>query len=202
MTVSALHLRGRVLRVAVGPQRTQVTLVSGPPVRVESPAGTQTLRPGAPLVLQTRRPDLTPTDDVARCQPVSADPATAEPAESAVDGTDITQWIGPAAAASLRVDLGRAVPLGSVAVTRAPVTTFPAPPGGGKGTTVPTRSAGERVEASVDGTTWRVLGTVTAPTLADQVPGDGQPARYVRVVALGATEALPLIVGELSVRAG
>ena len=202
VTVSALHWRGRVLRVAVGPQRTEVTLLSGPPVRVESPAGTSTLRHGAPLVLATRRPDLTPTANIARCRSVSADPATAEPAESAVDGTDITQWIGPAATASLRVDLGRAVRLGSVVLTRAPVTTFPAPPGGGKGTTVPTRSAGERLEASVDGMTWRVLGTVTAPALRDEVGGDGQPARYVRVVALGATEALPLIVGELSVVAG
>jgi hypothetical protein len=58
------------------------------------------------------------------------------------------------------------------------------------------------VEASVDGTTWRVLGTVTAPTLRDEVPGDGQPARYVRLVALGATDAVPLIVGELSVQSG
>ena len=32
------------------------------------------------------------------------------------------------------------------------------------------------------------------------VPGDGQPARYVRLVALGATDTVPLIVGELAVR--
>lgn len=32
--------------------------------------------------------------------------------------------------------------------------------------------------------------------------GDGQPARYVRLVALGATETVPLIVGELAVQAG
>ena len=73
---------------------------------------------------------------------------------------------------------------------------------GGKGVTKPTVSAGERVEASADGTTWRTVATVSSPTLADTIPGDGQPARYVRLVALGATEAVPLIVGELAVQAG
>jgi trehalose/maltose hydrolase-like predicted phosphorylase len=198
VTASALHWRGRVLRVDVGPQQTQVSLISGAPVAVETPAGTQTL--SGTLVLPTRRPDLTPTPDLARCRPTLADPVTAEPPEAAADGTDITQWIGPTSAASIRVDLGQTVPLGPVTVTRAPVTTFANP--NGKGVTMPTRSAGERVEASADGTTWRVLATVTSPTLRDEVPGDGQPARYVRLVALGATESVPLIVGELAVRAG
>ncbi len=99
------------------------------------------------------------------------------------------------------MDLGTSVPLGPVTVTRSPVTTF-ASTTGGKGVTKPTVSAGERVEASADGTTWRTVGTVSSPTLADTVPGDGRPARYVRLHALGATETVPLIVGELAVRAG
>ncbi|HEU4346713.1 MAG TPA: glycosyl hydrolase family 65 protein [Actinoplanes sp.] len=201
VTASALHWRGRVLRVSVGPQQTQVTLLSGAAVTVETPAGTRTVAPGAPLVLPTRRPDLTPTANIARCKPTLAAPATAEPAEAAADGTDITQWIGPTSSASIRVDLGTAVPLGQVSVTRSPVTTF-ASTTGGKGVTKPTVSAGERVEASADGTTWRTVGTVSSPTLSDTVPGDGRPARYVRLVALGATEEVPLIVGELGVRAG
>ena len=191
-----MHWRGRVLSIDVGPQNTTVRLVSGAPVTVETPAGTQTL--SGTLSLPTRRPDQTPTSDIARCKPTLADPATAEPAEAAADGTDITQWIGPTSDASIRVDLGQSVPFSSVVVTRNPVTTFAVP--NGKGVTKPTQSAGERVEASVDGTTWRVLGTVTAPTLRDEVAGDGQPARYVRLVALGATEAVPLIVGELAVQ--
>ena len=91
------------------------------------------------------------------------------------------------------------MPLGSVTVTRNPVTTF-ASTTGGKGVTMPTKSAGERGEASADGSTWRVVGTVTSPTLRDDVAGDGQPTRYVRLVALGATDTVPLIVGELSVQ--
>ncbi len=196
VTDSAVHWRGRVLRIEVGPDQTQLSLLSGSPVTVQTPGGTQTLT--GTLTLPTRRPDQTPTTDIARCRPTLADPATAEPAEAAADGTDITQWIGPTADASIRVDLGQSAPIGTVLVTRSPVTTFAVP--NGKGITKPTQSAGERVEASVDGTTWRVLGTVTAPTLRDEVAGDGQPARYVRLVALGATDAVPLIVGELAVQ--
>jgi trehalose/maltose hydrolase-like predicted phosphorylase len=199
ITDSAVHWRGRVLRIQVGPQQTQVTLLSGAAVTVETPSGTQTLRSGGGLTLPTRRPDQTPTTNLARCHPTLATPATAEPPEAAADGTDITQWIGPTADATIQVDLGRTVPLGSVTVTRNPVTTF-ASTTGGKGVTMPTKSAGERVEASADGSTWRVVGTVTSPTLRDDVAGDGQPTRYVRLVALGATDTVPLIVGELSVQ--
>jgi hypothetical protein len=77
----------------------------------------------------------------------------------------------------------------------------PAPPGGDKGVTRPTRSAGERVEASVDGRTWRLLGTIASPGLRDRVAGDGRPARWIRLVALGATDDRPLMVGELAATA-
>jgi hypothetical protein len=176
-----------------------VTLLSGAAVTVETPSGTQTLRSGGGLTLPTRRPDQTPTTNLARCHPTLAAPATAEPPEAAADGTDITQWIGPTAEATIQVDMGQTVPLGSVTITRNPVTTF-ASTTGGKGVTMPTKSAGERVEASADGSTWRVVGTVASPTLRDDVAGDGQPTRYVRLVALDATETVPLIVGELSVQ--
>ena len=89
---SALHWRGRTLSVAVGPWTTLVTLESGRPVRVSTPAGTRLLR--STLVLPTRRPDGKPTTDLARCHTATAAPATAEPVEAAVDGTVITQWIG------------------------------------------------------------------------------------------------------------
>ena len=83
----------------------------------------------------------------------------------------------------MQVDLGTPVPLARVEVVRNDVTTFPAPPGGDQGVTKPTVSAGERVEASVDGTSWRVVGSVTSPTLDDVVDGDGQPDATSRLVA-------------------
>ena len=130
-----------------------------------------------------------------------ASPATAEPAEAADDGSVATQWIGPTAAAAMprrpRPGQGAWRRHGRARAgddVRAPPGNAP------KGVTKPTRSAGERVEASVDGSRWRLVATVTAPTLHDVVAGDGLPARYVRLVALGATPAVPLIVGELGVQ--
>jgi hypothetical protein len=88
VTDQALHWQGRVLRVAVGPRQTTVTLLDGPAVPVSWPAGSAVLRAARPLAIPTRRPDLAPTADLARCRPVLADPATTEPAEAAADGTD------------------------------------------------------------------------------------------------------------------
>lgn len=199
VTLSALSWRGRVLRVQIGPRTTSVRLLSGAPAVVESPAGVRVLTAGSPVVLPTRRPDLTPTADTARCRPAVAAPATAEPAESAVDGTVSTAWLGDAPAATLRVDLGRTVPVGRVEVRRPAVSTVP---GTEQGVTRPTVSAGEAVDVSTDGVTWRRLGVVTRPALRDVVSGGSRPARYVRLTALGGTADRPLVVGELDVRAG
>jgi hypothetical protein len=172
-----------------------VSLRSGAPVRVSSPEVTRVLR--STLVLPTRRPDQKATDDLARCRPATAAPGTAEPAEAADDGTVITQWIGDDPSATVTVDLGAAKTLSSVTVARNALTTYPAPPGGDKGVTKPTVSADTRVEVSADGQTWRTLGTVDGTRLRVTVAGDADPARYVRLVALGATADVPLIVGEL-----
>ncbi len=192
---SALHWRGRTLSVAVGPHHTRVTLRSGRAMRVTTPGGTHLLR--TTLTLPTRRPDLKPTGDLARCRAAQASPATAEPAEAAVDGTVITQWIGDEPSAEVTVDLGAAKAVATVSVARNAVTTYPAPPGGDKGVTKPTVSADARVRVSADGQTWRTLGTIAGTSLHGSVAGDGQPVRYVRLVAVGATADVPLIVGDL-----
>ena len=82
-------------------------LVSGSRgARSTPPAGTALLR--STMTLPTRRPDLTPTTNLARCRRGDrGHPATAEPAEAAVDGTVTTQWIGETAGAKVTVDLGR-----------------------------------------------------------------------------------------------
>ncbi len=197
---SALHWRGRTLSVVVGPRTTLVRLESGRPVRLSTPAGTHLLR--STLVIPTRRPDLAPTSDLARCRPATASPATAEPPGAAVDGPIITQWIGDDTSARLTVDLGRARTVGTVTVARNPVTTYPAPPGGDKGVTKPTVSAAASVRVSADGRTWRTLGTVAGTSLRSSLAGDGGPVRFVRLVASGATADVPLIVGELRATRG
>ena len=195
---SAIHWRGRTLSVAVGPRVTRVALRSGPPVRVSMPKGVRVLR--STLVLPTRRPDLKPTRDLARCRPVAATPPTAEPAESVNDGTVTTQWIGDAPSATITARLRHARAVGRVAVVRNAVTTYPAPPGHDKGVTKPTVSADAKVLVSDDGHTWRTLGTVDGTRLRGVVPGDGHPVRFVRLVAVHASADVPLIVGELRAR--
>jgi len=114
-----------------------VILLSGGAVTIQPLSGTQTLRSGGGLTLLTRRPDQTPTTNPARCNPTLATPATAEPPEAAADGTDITQWIGPTADATIQVELGQTVPLGSVTITRNPGTTFASTSGGKGGAMAP-----------------------------------------------------------------
>ena len=73
IVLHAVQWRGRVFQIAIGPQRTTVTLLersaaSGRRRR----AGLRTVRRGHPLTLATRRPDLTATGDLVRCGRVAA----------------------------------------------------------------------------------------------------------------------------------
>ena len=138
--------------------------MSGRPVNVETHTGTRRLT--SVMTLDTRRPDLLATTNVARCRPVAANPSTAEPAEAANDGTN-TQWIGETATAKVTVDLGAAQQIGSVTLSRNPLgpTTYPPPPDGDKGVTRTTVQPDARVQVSADGSTWRTLGTVDGTEL-------------------------------------
>lgn len=148
-----MRWRGRTYDIAIGPKETTVRLTSGDAFRVESPrvesprvksqhvesprGGTVTVAPGSPAVLKTRRPDLTPTTDAARCRPATAtseDPGLY--AAAAVDGNPVTAWSPTARNASLTVDLGRPVRLGAISPKWA------------------VRPASQRVQTSKDGHTW------------------------------------------------
>ncbi|MFH0519684.1 glycosyl hydrolase family 65 protein [Streptomyces sp. M41] len=134
--VSGLRWRGRTYDIAIGPEITTVRLRSGAPIPLDTPEGRYTL--AGTVTLKTRRPDLVPTPDLARCRPVTA--TSAEPgsyAEAAVDGSAATVWSPSAERASLTVDLGRAVSVGTVRPTWVK------------------RPESYAVEVSVDGRTWR-----------------------------------------------
>ncbi|MCO5973613.1 carbohydrate-binding protein [Actinoallomurus soli] len=93
ITLDGIRYRASTLTVAIGAQRTTVTLDSGPQVSISTPDGKHSLTRGRPLTLKTARPDQDPTDDLARCQSASAD--SAQPAmlpAGAVDGNDTTTW--------------------------------------------------------------------------------------------------------------
>ncbi|MFE0171408.1 discoidin domain-containing protein [Streptomyces sp. NPDC059002] len=138
VTLRGMRWRGRTYDIAIGPKRTTVRLTSGAPFRVESPrGGTVTVTADSPAVLRTRRPDLTPTTDAARCRPVTAtseDPGLY--AAAAVDGNPATTWSPTARTASLTVDLGRPARIGAITPKWA------------------VRPASQRVETSADGHTW------------------------------------------------
>ncbi|MFD8396403.1 discoidin domain-containing protein [Streptomyces sp. NPDC059680] len=116
--VSGLRWHGRTYDVAIGPRTTTVRLVSGAPFTIDSPEGRFMLTKGDPVSLKTRRPDLVPTSDLARCRPVTA---TSEGpglyAEAAVDGNPGTAWRPERAGQSLTVHLGRSVRISHIQVT-------------------------------------------------------------------------------------
>ncbi|MFE9019880.1 glycosyl hydrolase family 65 protein [Streptomyces sp. NPDC007808] len=133
--LKGLRWHGRTYDVEIGPETTTVRLRSGEPVPLETPEGRYRL--SGTVILKTRRPDLAPTADRARCRPVTA--TSAEPgayAEAAVDGSAATVWSPAAERASLTVELGRAVRVGTVR------------PQWGK------RPAAYAVEVSADGRAW------------------------------------------------
>jgi trehalose/maltose hydrolase-like predicted phosphorylase len=207
VVLRSVSWHGRTLRVAIGRQDTTVSLLHGRAVAVEAPGATATLQPGQTLTIPTRRPDAAPTDDAARCRAATATPATAEPPQAAVDGTRASSWLAEAPGTRLQVDLGAAVPLGAVELTRPDVLAIAT----GKtdthdhARTGPTRSAGETVAVSADGRTWQTLARVAAPPVSEAFAGDGRPVRFVRVTAAGnASKKRPLVIGELAVhrRAG
>lgn len=152
VTLKGLRAQGRTYEVAIGPEETTVRLTQGEPFELETPQGSQVVSAGVPAVVKTRRPDLEPTDNLARCRPAEA--ASEQPglyANSAVDGDGTTYWSPKDAKAHLDVDLGRPVRVSKVSVEWSKV-----------------RPASHRVLTSVDGRSWREV-------------TPGVSARFVRV---------------------
>src|SRR3954469_5817376 len=176
VTIRGLHWRGRTFDIKIGASTTTVTLRSGSAFTLESPAGTRTVSSSA--TIPTRRPDLTPTDDLARCRPTAA--SSEEPgmyAEAAVDGSAATFWAPTASSADLTVDLGTVTRVSSVTTTW-----------------TDTPPASSRILTSTDGTTWTPARVGSNGKLNGPVD-----ARYVRVEVTSAGTTHPGL-RELDVR--
>ncbi|MGZ4620358.1 MAG: discoidin domain-containing protein, partial [Frankiaceae bacterium] len=162
VTLKGLHWQGRTFDITIGPHSTTVAQQTGSPLPVESPQGTQLVSAGHPLSLKTRRPDLTPTANLARCKP--AQPSSEEAgllAEAAVDGSMATIW-APAPTktrASLRVDLGQPSKVARIT----PHWTVP--------------PSTHQIVTSTDATTW----TPAPPAKPDGTLAHPVNARYIRV---------------------
>ncbi|MFC8703677.1 discoidin domain-containing protein [Streptomyces anulatus] len=171
VTLKGLRYRDATYEVGIGPRTTTVRLTSGAPFTVHTARGPRRL--SSTLELPTRRPDLTPTADAARCRPVTAtSEAPGLYAEAAVDGAPATSWSPDGAEGSLTVDLG-AKPLRLASVTPAWSDTAP---------------ASYTVETSLDGRFWR-------PYLA------GDTARKVRVTVRSEDPEKPVGLADLRVEA-
>jgi hypothetical protein len=55
MTIRDIAIRGSRLTVQIQPATTTVSLISGPTTTIDTPNGPQTITPGTPLHLATRR---------------------------------------------------------------------------------------------------------------------------------------------------
>ncbi|WP_326699627.1 discoidin domain-containing protein [Streptomyces sp. NBC_01754] len=168
--LTGLRYRGRTYDVSIGARTTTVRLTDGAPFTVHTPAGPRLLT--GTLTLPTRRPDLTPTPNAARCRPATATSETPGLyAAAAVDGSPATAWSPQGTAGTLTVDLGRAVRVTSVTPTWSD-----------------TAPATHTVETSPDGRTWRAFRT-------------GDVARKVRLTVTSQDPGKPAGVSELVVGA-
>ena len=177
VTLKGLHWHGRTFDVAIGPSTTTVSSRGGGSLPLDTPAGAKTVADNGSATLTTRRPDLAPTDDLARCKPATASTEEAgKYAEAAVDGSTATTWAPTASPGTLTVDLGSVHQLSSVVAQWA------------------VAPAKVRVSASQDGSTYTAV----------QLGGDGKvngsvEARYVRVEATASRTTVPEL-RELEVR--
>jgi len=163
-----------------------VSLVSGPALPVDTPTGQQTVGQGQSITMPTRRPDLQPTNDLARCESVSASSFVAgDDPVAAVDGSTATPWVATGPQATLTVQLAKSANLTSATITRS-------------------SSAGYSLETSTDGSNWHVVATAapTTPSGVDQFQF-AQPteALFVRLAFPGGNGAVPDI-DELTVSGG
>ncbi|MGB0123621.1 MAG: discoidin domain-containing protein [Silvibacterium sp.] len=184
ITLRNMTWQGRTFTVHIGPNETSVTLKSGDSLPVLTPGGAKTVRPGAALILPTRRADRQPTDDLSRCRPITASTSLpGSPPVAAVDGSPATAWVAAEPRATLTVTLAAPVEVGKMKVLRGSGDSF-----------------GYSVEASLDGVKWTTVHTVpAASSAADEFSLPAVRAKSVRLVFDGVGSANAPSIAELSV---
>jgi len=195
-----LQWRGRTFTVAIGQQRTTVTLQSGAPLPIHTPAGLRRVVRGRPLALTTHRPDLVASSDLVRCNPATASSSQpGAPALAAVDGSSATDWEPASVHATLTArTAGLAIPIRTVTLrwgrqwppSQAP--NVPPPPS----PVVVLRPASYAVLISNNGHTWRRVAVVTGHggRVLDTLHLHGVRARFVRIkVTAPSATKLPLL---------
>ena len=195
-----LQWRGRTFTVTIGQQRTMVRLQSGAPLPIQTPAGIRRVFAGRTLKLATRRPDLTSSSDLVRCNPVTASSSQpGAPALAAVDGSPATDWEPATVHSKLTARIaGLAAPVRTVTLRwgrqwpTAPAPNVPPPPG----PVIVLRPASYAVLVSRNGRSWRRVAVVRghAGRVLDTLRLHGVTARFVRIRVTGASATkLPML---------
>jgi trehalose/maltose hydrolase-like predicted phosphorylase len=204
IVVRDLSWHGTRFTIAIGAATTTVSVRSGPALPVTIGGISHTIAPGATLTVPTRRPDLTPTTGLARCQPATATSAQpgADPL-AAVDGSPATGWQPEQITATVTVPLTHAA-----VISRATLDwgqqwpPQPAPnvhPPAGPVKTL--RASSYDLVASVNGRDWTVIASITGRTTGtrDVLTFPPVHARYVGVRITAATYNTPPVLEELTV---
>jgi trehalose/maltose hydrolase-like predicted phosphorylase len=183
---------GRRFTVAVGATSTRVTLDSGVRLPVAAAGNTHLVQQGRPLVLPTRRPDLTPTGDLARCHGATATTAqTGADPIAAVDGSPVTDWQPARLPAALTAPLAGDRLVGRVVLEwgrRWPTPPAPNVHPSPRPVTV-LRPSAFTIAISGDGRSWRQVARVSGPSssVMDVIRFPATRARFVRVTVLSTT---------------
>jgi hypothetical protein len=164
LRLTGIAWQGRRFDVTIAPFATTITLTAGAPLPVQVAGGpTQTINLGASLAVSTRRPDLTPGQDLARCRPVVASTELpGYPALAAVDGATSTAWHASTPTATLTVDLGSVFKLKEIIVHSEHKTN------------------GYTLSLSIDGKAWLPIATLKTRNSANVTTHTNVSARYVR----------------------
>jgi trehalose/maltose hydrolase-like predicted phosphorylase len=180
ITITGLQYQGRTLAVKIQPKTTWVKLTSGRPVTLNTPTGTQTLARGV-VKMATARPDLDPTDNLARCQNATASSSQAvNQSAAAVDGDTATSWIAADTTSSYTVTLG------------APANTDRADIDWGS-----TRPANYVAQVRIDRHTWRTVASGPVPSTGNL--DVSWPAVKTTAVRFDFSGGQPASIAELTV---
>jgi hypothetical protein len=207
VVLSDIAWHGSRFTVAIGARTTTVTLLSGPPLPISTPAGTELVDNGHPISIATARPDLTSSADVVRCGRASASSAQpGAPALAAVDGSSATDWQPTSLPATMTAPVNSTEPNQTVSHATlqwgqqwpaAPGPNIPPPPG----PVTPLRASSYQLQVSGNGSSWQTVATVNGRTTGtiDRFAFAPVKARSVRVVLTTATGSVPPMLQELTV---
>ncbi|MBV8431489.1 MAG: hypothetical protein JO244_10025, partial [Solirubrobacterales bacterium] len=204
IVLNDLAWQGRTFNLSIGRSRTTVTLLTGPPLPLTTPAGRRSVTPGESVSVPTARPQQAPTRDLVRCGAATASSAVpGAPPLAAVDGSPATDWSPVKLPATLTVPVA-----GSRLIRRLQVVwgrQWPEPPKTpnvppAPGPVIVRRATDYQVQVSGNGRRWQTVAVIRRRTgPIDSLSLPRLRARYVRLRILSASKHMAPLLDELTV---